>query len=146
MAKMSKKAFEHFKGAYELQCGYIVEDDYYEEVIEQELKKMDNTILRIEFMYKCLYDGEKPLSRKDYGRTRFTERTIRDKRTTLYQVRTKSESDAFQRGMRNLNLQQKTYGIYSWDKMKDTEFAQDYIEKGVIKKEAVKFAKQVGLI
>ena len=146
MAKISKKAFEHFKGAYELQCGYIVEDEYYNEVIEPELKKMGNTLLRIEFMYKCLYPNEKPLSRKDYGRTRFTERTIRDKRTNLYQIRTKSENETFQRGMRSLNLQQKTYGIYSWNDLKDTEFAHDYIEKGVIKKDAVKFAKQVGLI
>ena len=97
-------------------------------------------------MFKCTYKGEKPLSKKDYGRTRFTHRIISDKLDTLYQIKTKSEDEAFQRGMRNLNLQQKTYGIYSWNDLKDTEFARDYVEKGIIKKEGIKFARQIGLI
>ena len=109
MAKLTKESFQYFKGIYELPCGWVVEDDYYEDVIQPQLDLMKNAKYRAEFMFKCLYPNEKPLSKEDYKRTRYTHRKICDKRSTLMQVRTKSEDESFQRMGRKLKI---VKGIY----------------------------------
>ena len=136
---VTKKAFQHFKGIYELPCGWEVEDEYYKEVIEPEIDKMYWTCIRAEFMYKCLYDGEKPLSKRDYGRTRFTHDTIHDKMTTLFQVRTKSEIRAFNRGIRKMQIQKALYAtklqkVPFKELLEEYEELKNYYERGVYKR------------
>ena len=133
MAKLTRKAFEHFKGIYELkECSWIVDDDYYKEVVEPELDKMLHTKYMAEFMFKCLYPDERPLSKKDYGRTRFTHRKIDEKMNTLAQVRTKSEDEAFQRGWRRLQIGKGLYpfGIREDDAIEKYEEIRIYYEEG----------------
>lgn len=123
---------------------YIVTDEYYNKVIIPEIKKINSTKRRAEFMFKCLYPGEKPLSKQDYNRTRFTHRILSDKLTNLYQIKTESQNESFQKGMRKLDLQKKTYGIFDWEDIENTVFVKDFIENGIIND--VKFAKLIGLI
>lgn len=135
MAKLTKESFQYFKGIYELPCGWVVEDDYYEDVIQPQLDLMKNAKYRAEFMFKCLYPNEKPLSKEDYKRTRYTHRKICDKRSTLMQVRTKSEDESFQRMGRKLKIEK---GIYptgmSFDEAMENEEIRRYYETGGYKK------------
>lgn len=104
MVKLTKESFQYFKGVYELPISWTVEDEYYEEVIQPELDKMYWTQKRAEFMLECLYPNEKPLSKRDYGRTRFTLERIMDKRLTLMQVEKKSQQEARCRGDRKMQI------------------------------------------
>ena len=136
MSKISKEAFEHFKGIYELECGWVVDDDYYEEVIKPEVDKMYWTCKRAEFMFKCLYPGEKPLSKQDYARTRFTHDKIYEKMDTTFQIRTKSEDEAFQRGWRRLQIGKGLYpfGISESEAIEKDEEIKRYYETGCYKR------------
>ena len=93
MSKITKESFRYFKGIYELHCGWIVDDEY--------------------------YDDEK----------------ICSKRSTLMQVRTKSEDKSFQRNMRALKIQK---GIYptgmSFEEALENEEIKKYYETGRYKK------------
>lgn len=105
MAKLTKKAFQHFNDDF---GGYIVEDEM-KPLIDAEYNKIRNTLYRMAFAYKCLYPNERPLSKRDYARLKFTEDVLWNKKTGLMQKRTKSENEAFQRGMRMLQLQKGCY-------------------------------------
>lgn len=135
MAKLTKESFQYFKGVYELHCGWTVDDDYYNEVIEPELNKMRWAKYRAEFMFKCLYPNERPLSKEDYKRTRYAHRKICDKHDCLAQVRTKSEDESFQRMGRKLKIEK---GIYptgmSFDEAMENEEIRRYYETGRYKK------------
>ena len=135
MAKLTKESFQYFKGVYELHCGWTVDDDYYNEVIEPELNKMRWAKYRAEFMFKCLYTNERPLSKEDYKRTRYAHRKICDKHDCLAQVRTKSEDESFQRMGRKLKI---VKGIYptgmSFDEAMENEEIRRYYETGRYKK------------
>ena len=131
MSKISKESFQYFKGVYELHCGWIVDDDYFKEVIEPELNKMRVTQIRAEFMFKCLYPNERPLSKEDYKRTRYAHRKICDKHDCLAQVRTKSENESFQRMCRKLQIQKGIYPLgLSFDEAMDDEEIKDFYETG----------------
>lgn len=135
MAKLTKESFQYFKGKKQLKCGWVVEDEFYEEVINPELKKMKWAMYRAEFMFKCLYPNEKPMSKEDYSRTRYAHRKIRDKRDHLMQVRTKSEHEANQRWGRKMKIEK---GIYptgmSFDEAMENEEIRRYYETGMYKK------------
>lgn len=135
MSKITKESFRYFKGIYELHCGWIVDDEYYDETIKPQLDLMKWAMFRCEFAFKCLYPNEKPLSKEDYGRTRYTHEKICSKRSTLMQVRTKSEDKSFQRNMRALKIQK---GIYptgmSFEEALENEEIKKYYETGRYKK------------
>ena len=135
MAKVTKESFRYFKGIYELQCGWIVDDDYYDKVIQPQLDLMKNAIYRAEFMFKCLYPNERPLSKEDYKRTRFAHRSIWRKYTTLSQVQKKSEDESFQRNMRKMKI---CKGIYptgmSFDEAMENDEIRRFYETGKYKK------------
>ncbi len=135
MAKITKESFKYFKGVYELQCGWTVDDDYYDEVIQPQLDLMKNAMFRAEFMFKCLYPNERPLSKEDYKRTRFTHRAIDRKFSTLSQVQKKSEDEAFQRGMRKMKICKGIYpfGLSFEEAIKDEDIKR-YYETGRYKK------------
>lgn len=136
--KLSKESFQYFKGIYELKdCGWIVSDEYYDEVVQPQLDLMKNTIYRAEFVFKCLYPNEKPLSKEDYSRIRYTHRKILQKRDTLMQVRTESENESFQRFGRKMKIEKGIYplGISFEEAMKNEEIKR-YYEKGLYKKES----------
>lgn len=131
MAKMSKKAFKHFDDT-EI---YNVFDDELKSYRDELWYKMQATKFRAEFMFKCLYDGEKPLSKKDYSRTRFTHRKICDKMDRICNCKTKSEDQAFQEGCRKLLLSQKGYpfGLNAKNGMENPEIKK-FIKTGKYKK------------
>lgn len=135
MVKLTKQSFQYFKGVYELPCGWCVEDQYYEEVIQPELDKMKWAKYRAEFMFKCLYPGERPLSKEDYKRTRYTHMKICDKLSTLYQVETKSQKEARGRGMRKLKIQKGLYpfGIRFDEAIEKYPEIKKYYEEGTCK-------------
>ena len=135
MAKVTKESFRYFKGVYELHCGWDVDDDYYDEVIQPQLDLMRNAMYRAEFMFKCLYPNERPLSKEDYKRTRFTHRSIWRKYTTLSQVQKKSDDEAFQRNMRNMKISKRVYpfGLSFEEAIKDEDI-KTYYETGRYKK------------
>lgn len=136
MAKMSKKAFEHFKGVYERKnCGWVVDNETMEE-LDQEYKKMKNTMWRIKFAYTCLYKGEKPLSKKDYARVRFTERKIQNKMDSICHVQTYEEVEAFGRGIRRLQIGKGLYpfGIGEDEAIEKYPEIKKYYETGRYKR------------
>lgn len=122
----------YFKGICELPCGWTVEEEFYNAVIKPELRKMRHTEIMAEFMFKCLYKGEKPLSKEDYKRTRFTHRKIWSKRTTLAQVRTKNEVKAFAKKMRRWKIEKGVYplGLNFEEALKNEEIKK-YYEDGL---------------
>lgn len=135
MAKLTKESFRYFKGKKQLKCGWTVEEDYYKKVIRPEIRKMNATIIRAEFMFKCLYPDERPLSEGDYKRIRYTHRKICDKRDHLSQVRTNSEDEAFQRGMRKLKISKGVYPLgLSFDEAMENEEIRRYYETGRYKR------------
>lgn len=135
MAKVTKESFKYFKGIHELQCGWTVDDDYYDEVIQPQLDLMKNAMYRAEFMFKCLYKGERPLSKEDYKRTRFTHRSIWRKYTTLSQVQKKSEDEAFQRNMRKMKISKGIYPLgMSFDEAMENDEIKRFYETGKYKK------------
>lgn len=132
---VTKEAFHHFKEINDFNCSWIVEDDFYKTEIEPEIKKIKQTRLRAEFMYKCLYLGEKPLSKKDYGRTRYTANLLWQKASSLCNVKTKSEDEAFQKGMRRLQIEKGLYPFKSNGKtiderIEDNPELKKYYETG----------------
>ena len=135
MAKVTKESFQYFKGVYELHCGWTVDDDYYREVIRPQLKLMRMAIIRCEFAFKCLYKGEKPLSKEDYARVRYTHRKLNAKFSTLSQVQTKSDDEAFQRGIRKMKISKGVYpfGLSFDEALKDDDIKR-YYETGRYKK------------
>lgn len=134
--KLSKESFQYFKGIYELKdCGWIVSDEYYDEVVQPQLDLMKNAIYRTEFAFKCLYPNEKPLSKEDYSRTRYTHRKILQKRDTLMQVRTESENESFQKFSRKMKIEKGIYPLgISFDEAMENEEIKRYYEKGLYKK------------
>ena len=133
--KLTKQSFQYFKGVYELHCGWVVDDDYYNEVIKTQLRKMKWAKYRCEFAFKCLYPNEKPLSKEDYKRTRYAHKKICDKMDCLAQVRTKSENESFQRMGRKLKIEKGVYplGMDFEEAMKNDEIKR-YYELGRYKK------------
>lgn len=133
--KLTRKSFQNFKGVSELKCGWIVEDRYFEEVIRPEIDKMHHTQIMAEFAFKCLYKGERPLSKEDYKRVRYTHEKIRSKKSSLMQVRTKSEDEAFQRNIRAMKIQKGIYptGIPFEEALQNEEIKK-YYEEGRYKK------------
>ena len=136
MAKITKQSFEYFKGVYELKCGWCVEDEYYEEVIQPQLDLMKWAEIRAEFMFKCLYPNEKPLSKEDYKRTRYTHMKIWDKRSTLMQVEKQSRADARNKGHRKMQIVKGLYpfGISFDEAIENYEESKQYYEKGTYKR------------
>ena len=134
MAKLTKQSFQYFKGISELRCGWTVEDDYYEEVIQPQLDLMRGAMYRAEFMFKCLYPNERPLSKEDYKRTRYAHRNISNKYHSLSQVQKKSVDDAFQRNIRKMKICKGIYpfGLSFEEAIKDEEIKR-YYEKGLYK-------------
>ena len=134
MAKLTEQSFQYFKGMSELKCSWTVEDDYYEEVIKPQMAIMRATQIRAEFMFKCLYKGEKPLSKEDYKRTRYAHTKISNKLHQLYQVETKSRAEARNRGMRKLKIEKGVYPLgLSFEKAIKDEEIKRYYEKGLYK-------------
>ena len=135
MAKVTKESFQYFKGIYELPCGWTVDDDYYDEVIQPQLDLMKNAIYRAEFMFKCLYPNERPLSKEDYKRTRYTHMKLCDKRDTLMQVEKQSRADARARGHRKMQIVKGLYpfGIEFDDAIEKYDEIKEYYEKGTYK-------------
>lgn len=135
MKKINKKAFEHFKGVYELKCGWEVDDDFYNEVIDPEITKLTATIYRAEFAFKCCYPGERPLSKKDYARVRFTHRILEEKCSTLCHVRTRTEIEESGKGVRAFQIQKYLMGTdLSWEEALERPDVQMYIEEGRCKR------------
>ena len=134
MAKVTKESFQYFKGVGELRCGWVVEDEYYEEVIRPQLDLMKNSIIRAEFMFKCLYKGERPLSKEDYNRTRYTHTKISNKFHQLSQVETKSHQEGMNRWFRKMQICKGIYplGLTFEEAIKDEEIKR-YYEKGLYK-------------
>ena len=135
MAKLTKQSFQYFKGVYELPCGWTVEDDYYEEVIQPQLDLMKWAMYRAEFMFKCSYPNERPLSKEDYKRTRYTHMKICDKRDCLMQVEKQSTADGRNRGHRKMQIVKGIYpfGLSFEEAIKNEEIKR-YYEKGLYKK------------
>ena len=138
MAKVTKKAFEHFKGVYEMECGWTVDNETME-ALNQEWQKMKNTMWRIKFAYTCLYEGEKPLSKKDYGRVRFTERTIQQKMDSICHVYTHDEVNAFNRKIRRWQIEKGLYPFKTGGKsfnelIEEHEELRIYYEEGRYKR------------
>ena len=133
--KLTKQSFQYFKGVYELHCGWVVDDDYYDEVIKPELRKMKWAKYRCEFAFKCLYPNEKPLSKEDYKRTRYAHKKICSKRSTLMQVERKSVHEANQRFVRKMKIEKGVYplGMDFKEAMKNDEIKR-YYELGRYKK------------
>lgn len=136
MGKVTKESFRYFKGVRELRCGWVVEDDYYKEVIQPQLDKMKWAKYRAEFMFKCLYPNERPLSKEDYKRIRYTHRRICSKRSTLMQVEKKSEHEASQRFCRRLKIEKGVYPLgWSFEEaIEKSEEIRRYYELGRYKK------------
>lgn len=124
---VTKKAFQHFNGIYELECTWTVTEKYHKEVIQPEINKMMHTKYMAEFMFKCTFKDEKPLSKKDYGRTRYTHNIICDKIDTLYQIRTDIERKKFSMGIRKLQIEKGLYPFKTGDKSFD-ELIEEYEE------------------
>ena len=124
----------YFKGTKELKIGWVCKDEDYEKVQEQ-MDLLRAAKYRAEFMFKCLYKGERPLSKEDYARTRRTHSEIRSKLNGLAQVRTETQHNNQQKGMRKLKIQK---GIYptglSWEEALQDEEIKRFYETGRYKR------------
>ena len=135
---VTKNAFKHWDNELDKIKGYIIDDEL--ENLQKEIwKKLINTKIMIEFSYKCLYDGERPLSKKDYGRLKFTENQIWQHKSSVANKRTKSENEAFQRGMRRLQIEKGLYPFKSNGKTIDERINENpeikkYYETGRYKR------------
>ena len=132
---VTKEAFEHFKGVYERHTGWEVDNETKAE-LDKEWQKMRNTMWRIKFSYQCLYPNEKPLTKRDYGRLKFTERTIQSKMGCISQVRTHEEVEVFNRGCRRLQIGKGLYpfGIRESEAIEKYDEIRLYYEEGKYKR------------
>jgi len=135
---VTKNAFKHWDNELEKIAGYIIDDEL--EPLQKEIwKKLRHTKIMIEFSYKCLYDDERPLSKKDYGRLKFTENQIWQHKTSVANKRTKSKNEAFQRGCRRLQIEKGLYPFKSNGKTIDERINENpeikkYYETGRYKR------------
>ena len=135
---VTKKAFEHWETELSKINGYIIDDEL--KPIQQEVwNKLNHTKIMIEFSYKCLYYGERPLSKRDYGRLKFTENQIWQHKSSVANKRTKSEDEAFQRGMRRLQIEKGLYPFKSNGRTMDERINENpeikkYYETGKYKR------------
>ena len=138
MSKISKEAFNHWNLIDEngyARFGYVFDDEL-EPLRDEIVKKMQHTLYMMKFAYQCLYPNERPLSKRDYGRLKFTERQIENKADMLWNCKTKSEDEAFQRGWRRLQIGKGLYpfGICESEAIEKDEEIKRYYETGRYKR------------
>lgn len=132
---VTKNAFKHWDNELDKIAGYIIDDEL--EPLQKEVyNKLRHTEIIIEFSCKCLYDGERPLSKKDYGRLKFTENQIWQHKINVANKRTKSEDEAFQRGCRRLQIGKGLYpfGIRESEAIEKYPEIKKYYETGRYKR------------